>query len=125
MTPRFLRVRFPVLCSSLAALGIACASLAGCVTEQRSAEPYAKAAVNQKYAMDEVRDRLDQLEPGMSKPAVLMQLGSPAIQRETYWEYRPERSGTVLPAAAVRVHFENDRYTGHEDVPIVLGEDVD
>lgn len=88
-------------------------------------EPHVRSAVNQKYSLDEVRERLDELREGMSKREVLLTLGSPAIERKTYWEYWPERSGTLIPATAVRVLFERERYTGYRIVPIVLGEDLD
>lgn len=110
---------------SLTAAAIAIPLFAGCVADEPGAEPYVQAAVHQKYTLDEVRERLDQLQPGMTKRDVLLTLGSPAIRRETYWEYWPERSGRMLPTTAVRVLFEEQRYTGRRIVPIVLGEELD
>jgi hypothetical protein len=108
-----------------AAIAIAIPSLAGCVADDPAAEPHVQAAVNQKYSLGEVRERLDKLEPGMTKREVLLTLGSPAVRRGTYWEYWPERSGTMLPATAIRVLFEGELYAGRRIVPIVLGEELD
>mgnify|MGYP006428876745 CR=1 FL=1 len=123
----FLRRRFRSVShrGSFAAAAVAFAALGGCVADEPVAEPHARAAVNQQHSLDEVRERLDKLEPGITKREVLLTLGSPAIQRATYWEYWPERSGTMLPATAIRVLFEEEFYTGRRVVPIVLGEQLD
>ncbi len=90
----------------------------GCSADKYEVLPTAK----QKYSLDEVRQRVGELQPGMSKLEVLAILGSPAVRKPNSWQYLPERSGYIVPAKALHIEFENNRVTGHRYVPIVLGE---
>lgn len=114
-------------CAAAVARSAGCVAVlvAGCVAQEPGSPAPAQAAAEQRYELSEVRERLDRLEVGMSKRRVLLALGSPAVRGSQAWEYHPERAGLVLPAEAVRVLFEGDRYAGYEIVPIVLGEELD
>jgi outer membrane protein assembly factor BamE (lipoprotein component of BamABCDE complex) len=99
-------------------------TMAGCQTQGVETQTYAGKPANQRYDLTEVEKRLDQLQPGMGKIDVLLLLGSPAIEEPDRWIYLPSRTGTIIPAEAVRVDFQGPRYTGWKKQPIILGERV-
>lgn len=97
--------------------------LAACTSVEE--ETYAGKPRLQYYELDQVEQRLPQLQEGMSKGQVLLILGSPAIEKPGYWDYYPSRTGTIIPASAIRVNFTDNRYTGWKRQPIILGEKLD
>jgi len=97
---------------------------AGCQTQGVETETYAGKPAKQRYPLSEVEDRLDELRPGMAKVEVLLVLGSPAIEEPDHWIYLPSRTGTVIPAEAIRVDFRSGTYTGWKKQPIIFGERV-
>jgi hypothetical protein len=96
--------------------------LAGCATESVEMVAYEGPPPGQKYTMDEVLGRAEELEPGMSKLDVMMTLGSPAETRGDVWVYLPNEPGIVLPEWALEVEFERGRYVEHSRQPVVVGE---
>lgn len=99
--------------------------LPACHTEPMELTSYEGAPPGQRYELDEVKRRLEELGPGMSRTEVLLTLGSPAKREGGDYLYLPSRPGLILPADAVRVHFENGRYVEWRWQPIILGERVD
>lgn len=96
----------------------------GCQTEGVETRTYAGKPAEQRYELAEVEEKLDQLRSGMGKIDVLLLLGSPAIEEPDHWIYLPSRTGTIIPAEAVRVDFQGQRYMGWKKQPIILGERV-
>ena len=93
---------------------------AGCSKHSREVVP----TTNQKYDFDVVRQRAENVRPGMSKLQVLAILGSPAIREPNLWRYLPDRSGYVIPTQALQVEFNNNVVVRQHIVPIVLGAPV-
>jgi hypothetical protein len=98
----------------LAALGMAC----GCQSQPESTHP------SQRYELGEVKRRLNDLQPGATRMEVLLALGSPAERRPDAWIYLPSRSGLIVPADALVIHFRGGLYSKHEFRPIILGEQI-
>lgn len=97
----------------------------GCVTSDAEKDLYAERSLNQKYSLDEVRRRLKTVRIGENKMSVATKLGSPAEFRGNSWVYWPDRPGLLLPAEALIVKFEGNRYAGYETNPIVLSEELE
>jgi outer membrane protein assembly factor BamE (lipoprotein component of BamABCDE complex) len=98
--------------------------LSGCQTQGVETYTYAGKPANQRYELEEVERRLELLQPGMAKIDVLLNLGSPAIEEHDRWIYLPSRTGTIIPAEAIRVDFQGQAYAGWKKQPIILGERV-
>ena len=79
---------------------------------------------NQRYALKDVKKRLKDVEPGMTKMEVMIHLGSPAQISRNTWIYMPSRSGILLPSQALHVNFVNGVYVSHETKAIILGEQI-
>ena len=93
---------------------------AGCVSYDAETGEYWELR-KQRYKFDVVKSRLENLKVGMSKLDVLFILGSPARGTKDKWTYLPDRPGTLLPAEALVVEFENDRYVRHRYDLVLLG----
>jgi outer membrane protein assembly factor BamE (lipoprotein component of BamABCDE complex) len=77
----------------------------------------------QRYPWDKVTELAKQLQKGMSKPQVLVLMGSPAeIDKEdNHWIYLPERYGILIPARALRLEFNDQVLVDFGYRAIVLG----
>ncbi|NUQ50624.1 MAG: 50S ribosomal protein L3, partial [Phycisphaerae bacterium] len=106
-------------------LAAACAAIAlGCNTEPMDPHYYHEGNPYQRYAYDEVKQRLRSLRPGMPRYEVLVRLGSPAENRGDTWLYLPEEPRFLIPGDFLEVKFDGDFYVSHRFRPIVLGEKV-
>ncbi|SRR5258706_11180855 len=78
---------------------------------------------NQRYPWDKVVELAKGLQKGMSKPQVLLQMGSPAEidAEENQWIYLPERYGILIPAQALRLEFKDQVLEDFGYRAIVLG----
>ena len=116
-----MRKRHPrLLLTGIVYLYLACVTMVGCATE--TVYDYSGPPPGQRYDLSEVNRRAEQLKVGMSRAAVYMLLGSPAKREGGDWIYLPSRSGTLLPSASLKVHFERGRFASMQMQPIVLGE---
>jgi len=113
-------MRFLVVTLLTLWLGLA----AGCSTRPVDMAVYEGAPPRQKYTLAEVTERLDNLEKGMAKLQVLLELGSPAKRQDEVWVYMPSDPGLIVPSRALAVRFEHDRYVGHSMQPIIVGERI-
>lgn len=106
-------------------LAAACAAIAlGCNTEPMDPHYYHEGNPYQRYAYDEVKQRLRSLRPGMPRYEVLVRLGSPVENRGDTWLYLPEEPRFLIPGDFLEVKFDGDFYVSHRFRPIVLGEKV-
>lgn len=99
--------------------------MAGCV----SVDPDTGETIprgGQKYKFATVERRAEQLQSGMRKVDVLMQLGSPAEISDdgAVWSYLPERAAVLVPSRALHLTFENDILIKHGYGPIILGKQL-
>jgi outer membrane protein assembly factor BamE (lipoprotein component of BamABCDE complex) len=78
---------------------------------------------NQRYPWDKVVELAKGLQKGMSKPQVLMQMGSPAEidTDDNLWIYLPERYGILVPAQALRLEYKDNVLVDFGYRAIVLG----
>ncbi len=78
---------------------------------------------NQRYPWDKVVELEKKLQKGMSKPQVLLLMGSPAEidAEENQWIYLPERYGILIPAQALRLEFKEQVLVDYGYRAIVLG----
>jgi hypothetical protein len=84
----------------------------GCGPDRQRADREAAARevpIQQRYSLDMVRLRAEDLRPGMSRSEVYLLLGAPAEYGDRVWVYR----GGVDGGQELRVHFDGDRYVGH------------
>ncbi len=100
------------------------AVFAGCTTRRDVQTGQVLPANDQRYDFEQVTERAAYLQPGMSKGQVLILLGSPARRDNDLWVYVPERPALLIPAAAMNVRFQSNRYVEHNFSPIVLGERI-
>jgi outer membrane protein assembly factor BamE (lipoprotein component of BamABCDE complex) len=76
---------------------------------------------NQKYPLDDVKRRLKDINPGMSKMEVMIFLGSPAQLSRNVWVYQSNRAGILIPAESLHVNFVDGVYVSHQFKTIILG----
>lgn len=106
----------------LVLLGLLALGASACVTENaQTGEPVPRG--DQRYPFDKVQELAKRLEKGMSKPQVLVLLGSPAEidAEDNQWIYLPERYGILIPAKALRLEFKDQVLTDFGYRAIVLG----
>lgn len=73
-----------------------------------------RAHPQQKYALGAVRQRVKELQPGMSRMEVMIRLGSPATQKTSTWIYKPEDEGLgIIPREVLIVSFQGNAYVSH------------
>ena len=77
----------------------------------------------QKHEFATVEKLAERLQDGMTKPDVLMLLGSPAESRDKgrIWYYLPERSAALIPAQSLRLEFKDNVLVSHGSRAIVFG----
>jgi len=78
---------------------------------------------NQRYPWDKVQELAKRLEKGMTKPQVLLLMGSPAEvdAEDNQWIYLPERYGILIPARALRLEYQGQVLVDFGYRAIVLG----
>ena len=78
---------------------------------------------NQRYPWDKVVQLAKNLQIGMTKPQVLLLMGSPAEMdpEDNLWIYLPERYAILIPAQALRLEYKNDVLVDFGYRAIVLG----
>ena len=96
--------------------------LAGCV----NVDPVTGKTIpkgRQKNEFATVERMAVRLQDGMTKPDVLMLLGSPAksLEKGQVWVYLPERSAVLVPAQSLQLVFKGNTLVKHGKHPIVLG----
>jgi outer membrane protein assembly factor BamE (lipoprotein component of BamABCDE complex) len=119
MHPSLPNPRTAALLLALLALG---AGTSACVSENaQTGEAIPRG--NQRYPWDKVTELAKQLQNGMSKPQVLLLMGSPAeIDKEdNHWIYLPERYGILIPARALQLEFNDQVLVDFGYRAIVLG----
>ena len=99
--------------------------LCGCTAEDQAEPLRTYSTRKQLNEYDKVKSLLPRLSVGMSSLDVLLILGAPASKEGQTWIYLPERPGFFIPAESLKVQFDRGRYSGHEFVPIVLGENLE
>lgn len=107
---------------ALLAIPLLCAGAGSCVTENaQTGEAVPRG--NQRYPWDKVQELAKRLEKGMSKPQVLVLMGSPAEvdTEDNQWIYLPERYGILIPARALRLEFKDQVLVDFGYRAIVLG----
>lgn len=92
----------------------------GCVT-RKNGQPVPRG--DQRFPFAQVEERARKLQPGLTRPEVMMLLGSPAEIDESgnVWIYLPERYAVLVPGRALRVEFDGNVLKEHGYRAIVLG----
>jgi len=110
---------------TIVALALLLIGPSGCRTEGVEIHSYEGKPREQKYELDEIKDRAKDLRPGMAKLDVLLRLGSPAIRDNERWVYLPSRTATFIPGEALEVRFdERGRYIKTQWQPVIGGERI-
>ena len=96
--------------------------LAGCV----NVDPQTGKTIpqgKQKNEFAKVEQLAERVQDGMTKPEVLMLLGSPAQSRDKgrVWIYLPERSPILIPSRSLQMVFEGNTLVKHGYRAIVFG----
>ncbi len=96
--------------------------LAGCV----NVDPKTGKTIpqgRQKNEFAKVEQLAERVENGMTKPDVLMLLGSPAKSRNDgmVWIYLPERSTFLIPSRSLQMVFDGNVLVKHGYRAIVFG----
>jgi outer membrane protein assembly factor BamE (lipoprotein component of BamABCDE complex) len=86
-----------------------------------SAYVYSEGHPKQKYEFKEVKRRVKELRPGMTRTEVLIALGSPAEVRGDTWVYLPDETGYIIPTELLEVRFRGAGYVAHEFKAVVFG----
>jgi outer membrane protein assembly factor BamE (lipoprotein component of BamABCDE complex) len=97
-------------------------ALAGCVNvDPETGKTLPRGGQKHEFAI--VEQRAAQLQNGLSKPEVVILLGSPAETSNdgNTWVYLPERPAVLIPSHALRLVFKDNTLVSHESVPIILG----
>jgi outer membrane protein assembly factor BamE (lipoprotein component of BamABCDE complex) len=78
---------------------------------------------NQRYPWDKVVELAKNLKNGMTKPQVLLLMGSPAEMdtESNLWIYLPERYAILIPAQALRLEYKDNVLVDFGYRAIVLG----
>lgn len=118
-------MQFPFLKSFPLTLLALCALLGGtssCVTQNAETGEMVPRG-NQRYPWDKVQELAKRLEKGMTKPQVLLLMGSPAEvdAEDNQWIYLPERYGILIPARALRLEYQGQVLVDFGYRAIVLG----
>ena len=123
-------MRLPTLCAMkticlptvLAAL-LALAGTSACVSQNLDTGEMIPRG-NQRYPWDKVVELAKNLKVGMTKPQVLLLMGSPAEMdpEDNLWIYLPERYGILIPAQALRLEYKDNMLTDFGYRTIVLGQ---
>lgn len=69
-------------------------------------------AGGQAFDFARIKQLAQQLRPGMSRSAVMLLLGSPAVKESDQWIYHDGPAG-LLPVEGLVVEFEGRRYVSH------------
>jgi len=106
----------------LALLPLAAAGASACVSQNLDTGEMVPRG-NQRYPWDKVVELAKHLENGMTKPQVLLLMGSPAEMdpESNLWIYLPERYAILIPAQALRLEYKNDVLVDFGYRAIVLG----
>jgi outer membrane protein assembly factor BamE (lipoprotein component of BamABCDE complex) len=116
-------MKLPRLHSLLPALLVLFAlGTSACVTENAETGEVVPRG-DQRYSWDKVQELAKRLETGMTKPQVLVLMGSPAEidAEDNQWIYLPERYGILIPARALQLEFKDQTLTHFGYRAIVLG----
>lgn len=97
---------------------------AGCRTEAMDPHYYEQGNPYQRYSLEEVKQRMVSIKPGMPRLEVLVRLGSPAENRGDTWLYLPDKPNFLIPGEYLEVRFAGDVYVSHRLRPILFGERV-
>ena len=122
MTSHANRLPIAAVLTAVFTVVLGASATAGCTTTDDGLSREVAATAYQKHGYDEVKRRAKNLRAGMTKYDVLVLLGSPARKEYDRWEYQPKQSALIVPAEAMIVRFEGNRYVRHDFAPIVLGE---
>lgn len=85
----------------------AAVAIGGCASQGHTDQSRRELPLEQRYPLETVQLRAQDLEPGMARADVFLLLGSPAQYRDNAWIYRGD-GGTLT------VRFRQDRYVEHE-----------
>jgi hypothetical protein len=98
------------------------ASTSSCVTENTTTGEMVPRG-KQRYPWDTVVELAKQLQKGMTKPQVMMLMGSPAEidTEDNHWIYLPERYAILIPGQFLQLDFEGAVLSDFGYRPIVLG----
>ena len=66
---------------------------------------------DQQFSYSYVKNKVDELEPGMTEQQVLFIIGTPAGKKGNIWQYKNIRRGLLIPSKTLNGEFIDGRYT--------------